>query len=116
MRLRARLPGLPVEHSTRNNWSRRSECRGFGRALDEHYEVDNEFAERLGTEYTAFYDGPPVTPFDLTFVAPAFPTPGRRIEALGWILMPNPTVSHYRRATHRHEPDYGRQLSLIGLA
>ncbi len=39
-----------------------------------------------------------------------------RIEALGLDTYADPTRFYsYRRATHREEPDYGRQISLIGL-
>ena len=40
-----------------------------------------------------------------------------RIEALGQDTYAQPErFFSFRRATHRGEPDYGRQLSLIGLA
>jgi YfiH family protein len=39
-----------------------------------------------------------------------------RIEALGRDTYANPqSFFSYRRATHRGEPDYGREISLIGL-
>ncbi len=39
-----------------------------------------------------------------------------RIEALGLDTYSNPDLFYsYRRATHRGEPDYGRQISLIAL-
>lgn len=39
-----------------------------------------------------------------------------RIEALGLDTYSNPELFYsYRRATHRGEPDYGRQISLIAL-
>lgn len=40
----------------------------------------------------------------------------RRVEAMGLDTYADPArFFSYRRATHRGEPDYGRQLSLIGL-
>lgn len=40
----------------------------------------------------------------------------QRVEALGLDTYSNPErFFSYRRATHRGEPDYGRQISLIGL-
>jgi copper oxidase (laccase) domain-containing protein len=39
-----------------------------------------------------------------------------RIEALGLDTYSNPDLFYsYRRATHRGEPDYGRQISIIAL-
>ena len=39
-----------------------------------------------------------------------------RIEALGLDTYSAPDRFYsYRRATHRNEPDYGRQISLIAL-
>jgi hypothetical protein len=39
-----------------------------------------------------------------------------RIEALGLDTYSNPELFYsYRRATHRREPDYGRQISIIAL-
>ena len=41
----------------------------------------------------------------------------RRIEAVGLDTYAlEERYFSYRRATHRGEPDYGRQISLIGLA
>jgi copper oxidase (laccase) domain-containing protein len=41
----------------------------------------------------------------------------RRVEALGLDTYADPDRFYsYRRATHRGEPDYGRQISLIALA
>jgi polyphenol oxidase len=40
-----------------------------------------------------------------------------RIETLGLDTYPNAAkFFSFRRATHRGEPDYGREISLIGLA
>lgn len=87
------------------------------------YEVDVTFAGRLladdaGNE--AFLsDGPRGQPhFDLeAYVVARLAAAGvRRIEALGvdtYVL--EEEYFSYRRATHRAEPAYGRQLSLIAL-
>ena len=49
--------------------------------------------------------------------SPASPPPAStRIEALGEDTYSQPErFFSYRRATHRGEPDYGRQISLIAL-
>ncbi len=88
------------------------------------YEVDRAFADRLladeGGNDTFLSDGPRGRPhFDLeAYVVARLAAAGvRRIEALGLdtYALDNRYFS-YRRATHRGEPSYGRQLSLIGLA
>ena len=86
-----------------------------------NYEVGHDFAERLGDANQHFFtDGPVGKPhFDLeSFVVASLAAAGiTRIEALG-----QDTYSQaerffsFRRATHRGEADYGRQLSLIGLS
>jgi len=89
-----------------------------------NYEVDHAFAERLLTaapDNDRFLtDGPAGKPhFDLeSFVVASLAAAGiTRIEALGLDTYAQPDrFFSYRRATHRGEPDYGRQLSLIGLA
>ena len=86
-----------------------------------NYEVDHAFAERLGPENDRFLtEGPTGKPhFDLeSFVVFSLAAAGiARIEALGLDTYADPTrFFSYRRATHLGEPDYGRQLSLIGLA
>jgi len=89
-----------------------------------NYEVDNAFAERLITAAPDndrfFADGPAGKPhFDLeSFVVASLAAAGiTRIEALGLDTYAAPErFFSYRRATHLGEPDYGRQLSLIGLA
>lgn len=86
-----------------------------------NYEVDHAFAERLDPDHDRFFtDGPAGKPhFDLlSFVVASLAAAGiTRIEALGLDTYAAPTrFFSYRRATHRQEPDYGRQLSLIGLA
>lgn len=86
-----------------------------------NYEVDPAFAERLGPENEHFFtDGPAGKPhFDLeSFVVASLAAAGvTRIEALGLDTYAAPErFFSYRRATHAHEPDYGRQISLIGLA
>ena len=87
------------------------------------YEIDPAFAERLSAEDPAnerfFTDGPAGRPhFDLeAFVAARLATAGvRKVEALGLDTYSAPERFYsYRRATHRSEPDYGRQISLIGM-
>ena len=88
------------------------------------YEVDHDFAERLLTddpENDRFIgEGPTGNPhFDLeAYVVARLAAAGiRRIEAtsLDTYKLEDRYYS-YRRATHRIEPTYGRQLSLIGLA
>jgi len=89
-----------------------------------NYEVDYAFAERLlaaAPDNDRFLtDGPAGKPhFDLeSFVVASLAAAGiARIEALGLDTYAQPDrFFSYRRATHRGEPDYGRQLSLIGLA
>jgi YfiH family protein len=89
-----------------------------------NYEVDTDFAERLIEQSPDndrfFTDGPAGKPhFDLeSFVVAQLAASGiRRIEALGLDTYADPEFFFsYRRATHLGEPDYGRQLSVIGLA
>jgi polyphenol oxidase len=88
------------------------------------YEVDHDFAERLladDSDNDRFLaEGPSGKPhFDLeAYVVARLAAAGvRRIEAAGldtYVL--EDRFYSYRRATHRIEPTYGRQLSLIGLA
>ena len=87
------------------------------------YQVDHTFAETLlsddpGNE-SFLSDGPRGQPhFDLeAYVAARLAAAGvRRIEALGRdTYPPDHGFFSYRRATHRGEPTYGRQLSLIAL-
>ena len=85
-----------------------------------NYEVDHDFAERLGPDHDRFFtDGPAGKPhFDLeSFVVASLAAAGiARIEALGLDTYAAPDrFFSYRRATHNSEPDYGRQISLIGL-
>ena len=88
------------------------------------YEVDHVFAEHLLTEEPAYErflsDGPRSKPhFDLeAFVVARLAAAGvRRIEAAGLDTYSLDTrFFSYRRATHRGEATYGRQLSLIGIA
>ena len=88
------------------------------------YEVDHAFAERLlaadGANDRFFVEGPTGRPhFDLeAYVVARLAAAGiRRIEAAGLdtYALENRYYS-YRRATHRGEPTYGRQVSIIGLA
>ena len=86
-----------------------------------NYEVDHAFAERLGPENDRFFtDGPAGKPhFDLeSFVVASLAAADiTRVEALGLDTYADPArFFSYRRATHAREPDYGRQISLIGLA
>lgn len=88
-----------------------------------NYEVDHGFAERLVADDPAnerfFVEGPAGKPhFDLEayvvarLAAAGVPT----IEALGLDTYAEESRFYsYRRATHRGEPSYGRQISLIGL-
>jgi YfiH family protein len=87
------------------------------------YEVDHAFAERLLDDEAAnerfLSDGPRGQPhFDLeAYVAARLAAAGvRRIEALGLDTYAlEDDYFSYRRATHRGEPTYGRQMSLIAL-
>jgi YfiH family protein len=87
------------------------------------YEVDHGFAERLLADDSGnerfFGDGPRGQPhFDLeAYVTARLAAAGvRRIEALGLDTYAlEEDYFSYRRATHRGEPTYGRQLSLIAL-
>lgn len=87
------------------------------------YEVDQAFADRLAADDPAnerfFCDGPAGKPhFDLeAYVAARLAAAGvRTVEALGLDTYGQPErFFSYRRATHRGEADYGRQISLIGL-
>jgi len=88
------------------------------------YEVDHAFAERIlaeGPENERFLgEGPAGNPhFDLeAYVVARLAAAGvRQIEATGLDTYSlEDRYYSYRRSTHRIEPTYGRQLSLIGLA
>jgi YfiH family protein len=88
------------------------------------FEVDHDFADRLladGPDNEGFFgEGPSGKPhFDLEayLVARLAAAGVRGIEALGLDTYAlEDRYYSYRRATHRNEPAYGRQLSLIGLA
>ncbi len=88
------------------------------------YEVDHPFAERLIADDPGndrfFGEGPNGKPhFDLeAYVVARLAAAGvGRIEAAGLDTYPlEDRFYSYRRATHRGEPTYGRQLSLIGFA
>jgi YfiH family protein len=88
------------------------------------FEVDHEFAERLLADdpgYERFFgEGPSARPhFDLeAYIVARLAAAGvRRVEAMGLDTYAlEDRYYSYRRATHRIEPTYGRQLSLIGLA
>jgi polyphenol oxidase len=88
------------------------------------YEVNDAFAERVladDADNDRFLsEGPNGKPhFDLeAYVVARLAAAGiRRIEAAGLDTYAlEDRFYSYRRATHRNEPTYGRQLSLIGLA
>ena len=87
------------------------------------YEVDHGFAERLTNEDPDddrfLSDGPAGRPhFDLEayVVARLAAADVRRIEATGLDTYAlEERFYSYRRSTHRGEPTYGRQISIIGL-
>jgi len=86
----------------------------------ESYEVDAAFRENFGPD-----DGRYFSPglaghwqFDLeAYIASRLRNAGIiLVEPMGLDTYSNPErFFSYRRATHRHEPTYGRQFSLIGL-
>lgn len=87
------------------------------------YEVDAEFVRRFAEAdpenerfFTDTREGH--AQFDLeAYVVHRLASAGvRRIEALGLDTYADPErFFSYRRATHRGEPDYGRQIAIIGL-
>lgn len=87
------------------------------------YEVDEGFFRRFvaeDPEHERFFSAgkPGHHQFDLEgFVVARLAAAGvTRVEALGLDTYSDPTRFYsYRRATHRGEPDYGRQISLIAL-
>lgn len=87
------------------------------------YEVDEAFRARFlahaGENDRFFTEGPASRPhFDLeAYVTHRLAAAGvTRIEALGQDTYADEAHFYsYRRATHRGEPSYGRQISLIGL-
>ena len=87
------------------------------------FEVDESFRAGFGAYWPDaarfFSDGPAGKPhFDLEgYLAFRLAAAGiRKVEALGLDTYAEPDRFYsYRRATHRAEPDYGRQVSLIGL-
>jgi copper oxidase (laccase) domain-containing protein len=87
------------------------------------YEVDDGFLARFvadDQENERFFLGgrPGHHQFDIeAYVVSRLAAAGvRRIEALGLDTYPaEDRFFSYRRATHRGEPGYGRQISLIGL-
>jgi len=88
-----------------------------------NYEVDHGFEERLLALDLAnerfFTEGPAGKPhFDLeAYIVARLAAAGiRKVEALGLdTYADSDRFYSFRRATHRGEPDYGRQVSLIGL-
>lgn len=87
------------------------------------YEVDEDFLRRFladDPEHERFFAAgrPGHHQFDLEgFVVARLAAAGvTRIEALGLDTYSDPARFYsFRRATHRGEPDYGRQISLIAL-
>jgi YfiH family protein len=88
------------------------------------YEVDQGFFRRFLADESGnerfFTDGPKDKPhFDLeAYVVARLATAGiGRVEALALDTYADPDRFYsYRRATHRGEASYGRQISLIGIA
>ncbi|MEO5866925.1 MAG: laccase domain-containing protein, partial [Sphingomonas sp.] len=88
------------------------------------YEVDDGFARRFDEADPAnerfFASGKPGHhQFDLeSYVAHRLAVAGiARVEALGLDTYADESRFYsFRRATHRGEADYGRQISIIGLA
>ena len=88
-----------------------------------NYEVGHEFAESLirgdAANERFFAEGPAGRPrFDLeAYVVARLAAAGvRTIEALGLDTYGDEARFYsFRRATHLGEPDYGRQISMIGL-
>lgn len=89
-----------------------------------HYEVDPGFQDRFLADDPAnarlFADGPGERPhFDLeAYVCARLAAAGvGRVEAIGRDTYGDAAgYFSYRRSTHRGESDYGRQISLIGIA
>ena len=87
------------------------------------YEVDEGFFRRFAEDDPAnerfFADGKPGhLQFDLeAYVAHRLAAAGiRTVEALGLDTYANEDRFYsFRRSTHRREPDYGRQISIIGI-
>ena len=85
------------------------------------YEVDDAFRSRFIDQDQAnarfFVDGAGKPHFDLpAYVADRLSAAGVEAEVLGLDTYAEPDrFFSYRRATHRGEADYGRQISLIGL-
>ena len=99
-------------------------CAAIGPAIAQaSYEIDDSLRQRFVDEDEAnarfFIDGPRGRPhFDLpAYVAHRLLLAGvGTIERLALDTYADPDrFFSYRRATHRGEPDYGRQISLIGL-
>ncbi len=89
-----------------------------------NYEVGPEFRDRFldADPDNAVYFQPSQREDHWQFDLPAFAAARLRAAGVGSIGTPGPcTYAHedalfsYRRATHRNEPDYGRNLSVIAL-
>lgn len=88
------------------------------------YEVDDDFARRFeeadpaNERFFLFAGKPGHQQFDVeAYVAARLAGAGiGRVETLGFDTYAHPDrFFSFRRATHRGEPDYGREISLIGL-
>lgn len=85
------------------------------------YEVDDAFRDRFGPDAAGFFapGAPGHWQFDLErYVAHRLTATGiGAVERLGLDTYSDPARFYsFRRATHRGEANYGRQISLIGLA
>jgi YfiH family protein len=89
----------------------------------ESYEVDDAFRDRFLDQAPSnarfFVDGPTKKPhFGLAdYILHRLSAAGvRQAEALRFDTYSDPDRFYsYRRSTHRNEPSYGRQISMIGL-
>ena len=84
------------------------------------YEVDSRFRDNFGPDDEAFFapGAPGHWQFDLAgYIARRLRDAGiRAVERLGLdTYADEQRFFSYRRAIHRGEPDYGRQIALIGL-
>ena len=85
------------------------------------YEVDEDFRARFGLEEARFFVGGSVGRWQFdrpAYIAWRLAKIGvARIDDLGRDTYAEPDRFYsFRRATHRGEPNYGRQLSLVALA
>jgi YfiH family protein len=100
-------------------------CAAVGPTIAQSsYEVDDSFRAQFTGDHMRFFSpGDPARPGHWQFDLPAYAVSRLvgagvgQVEDLG--LDTYELEAHYysyRRATHRAEPNYGRQISLIGLA